>query len=394
MLGMLKYYLEPVAAACTLFPLIAGLFTLPFVIRNYRRFGGIAVMRVMVVYSFILYCMCVYLLTVLPLPSIESVEAMELHPIGWIPYKDLAKAAREAGLSFHNLKDSAAWKTFLTCPDMFQMLANIAMLMPLGFYLRYYFRLDLRHTMLIGFGASLFFEITQRTGLYGIYPKPYRFTEMDDLINNTLGALLGYALTPLVAYFLPSREEIDNISYHQGEHVTVMRRTFAALLDMLFFAAGLGLVILAGRLIDRLSPVWAGVGLWFAYFTLTPWIWKGRTLGQAVLRLRTAAEDGVSPAGLWQLAWRNLLLYGAEMLGVFLFGGIVAVFAAAMLSRDISAWWKLLLLDACLIVPVAGFVILLRSQNRWSALPHNRWSHTAVISTAETEKKEKTKKPA
>ena len=79
---------------------------------------------------------------------------------------------------------------------------------------------------------------------------------------------------------------------------------------------------------------------------------------------------------------------------MFLFGGIVAVFAAAMLSRDISAWWKLLLLDACMIVPVAGFVILLRSQNRWSALPHNRWSHTAVISTAETEKKVKKKKTA
>ena len=45
---MLKYYLEPVAAACALFPLIAAAVTLPFAVANYRKYGGIAVMRVMV----------------------------------------------------------------------------------------------------------------------------------------------------------------------------------------------------------------------------------------------------------------------------------------------------------------------------------------------------------
>jgi hypothetical protein len=55
MLGLLRYYVEPIAWACLLFPIIAGVFTLPFAVANYRKFGGIAVMRVMVVYSFILY---------------------------------------------------------------------------------------------------------------------------------------------------------------------------------------------------------------------------------------------------------------------------------------------------------------------------------------------------
>ena len=108
MLGLLRYYVEPIAWACLLFPIIAGLFTLPFAVGNYRKYGGIAVMRVMVVYSFILYLMCVYLLTVLPLPSREAVEAMEPHAIGWIPFKDLYIAAGKAGLSLSNLKDSAA----------------------------------------------------------------------------------------------------------------------------------------------------------------------------------------------------------------------------------------------------------------------------------------------
>ena len=38
--------------------------------------------------------------------------------------------------------------------DMFPFAANVVMLMPLGFYLRYYFRLSLRTTVLIGLGAS------------------------------------------------------------------------------------------------------------------------------------------------------------------------------------------------------------------------------------------------
>ena len=76
---MLKYlnsYLQPITVACMLFPAIAAVFTLPFVIRHYRKFGGIAIMRTVIVYSFILYCMCTFLLTVLPLPSREAVERL------------------------------------------------------------------------------------------------------------------------------------------------------------------------------------------------------------------------------------------------------------------------------------------------------------------------------
>ena len=391
---MLKYYLEPVAAACALFPLIAGAVTLPFAVANYRKYGGIAVMRVMVVFSFILYCMCVYLLTVLPLPSREAVEAMERHPIGWIPFRDLYKAAKEAGLSLRNLKDGAAWKEFLTCADMFQMLANISMLMPLGFYLRYYFGLSMKKTVLIGFGASLFFEITQRTGLYGIYPKPYRFTEMDDLINNTLGTFLGYVFTPLVAYFLPSREEIDRISYQKGEHVTVVRRGFSAVSDVLLFAVLAAAAALVSFRIPWLGAVPAGIIVWFILFAIVPAATRGSTPGQALLKLRTVSEDGKTPAPLWRLAWRNFLLYGAELAAVFVCGSLIGAFAAVMMTREMSAMLKIILLDACLILPVTLFVVLLRSQGRWSALPHNRWSHTAVVAAGTAEMPAKPEKKA
>ena len=55
MIDKLMPYLEPVRIAVLVFPLIAAFFTIPFLIRNYRKYGGIAMMRVLVVYSFILY---------------------------------------------------------------------------------------------------------------------------------------------------------------------------------------------------------------------------------------------------------------------------------------------------------------------------------------------------
>ena len=380
MLGMLRYYVEPIAAACLLFPIIAGLFTLPFAVANYRKYGGIAVMRVMVVYSFILYLMCVYLLTVLPLPSREAVEAMEPHAIGWIPFKDLYIAAGKAGLSLSNLKDSAAWKQWLTCDDMFQFAANVVMLVPLGFYLHYYFRLRLRTTVLIGLGASLFFELTQLTGLYFIYPKAYRFTQMDDLIANTLGALLGWVITPLLALVLPSREEIDRVSYEKGEHVTVVRRAFAALTDVLAFAllavGGAGLSMLL-----KLPAFWVGFGLWVVYFLLVPFFVGGRTAGQALLKLRTVADDGETPATFLQLAWRNFLFYGLGAAAAFLCACLLAAVSITLMEEALSNWAKLLLLDGGLILPVVCFIIVIRSHRKWGALPHSRWSRTMLIAT-------------
>ena len=71
---------------------------------------------------------------------------------------------------------------------------------------------------------SLYFEVTQLTGLYGIYPKAYRLFDVDDLIINTLGGALGYLITPLVTIFLPARDEIDKLSYKKGKTVSIYRR--------------------------------------------------------------------------------------------------------------------------------------------------------------------------
>jgi hypothetical protein len=49
----------------------------------------------------------------------------------------------------------------------------------------------LRAAILLGFSLSLMVELTQITGVWGIYPCAYRKFDVDDLLLNTLGVALG-----------------------------------------------------------------------------------------------------------------------------------------------------------------------------------------------------------
>ena len=120
MIDKLMPYLEPVRIAVLVFPLIAALH----------------LMRVLVVYSFILYSLCAFFLTILPLPSREAVAAMAPKPIGWIPFTDLNTGLVKSGMDIAvpaTLFSGGCWKAFFTSNDFFQIIANIIMQMPLGF---------------------------------------------------------------------------------------------------------------------------------------------------------------------------------------------------------------------------------------------------------------------
>ena len=69
----MEIYLKPIISACYVFPVLAVLFTLPYIIYEYHKYGSILVIRTGVVYTFIFYMLTSYFMTVLPLPPIDSV---------------------------------------------------------------------------------------------------------------------------------------------------------------------------------------------------------------------------------------------------------------------------------------------------------------------------------
>ena len=62
----MSQYLEALRQAMVIYPMIVVLFTVPYIAWSYHKYGSVLSLRVLIVYSFILYLLCVYCLAPLP----------------------------------------------------------------------------------------------------------------------------------------------------------------------------------------------------------------------------------------------------------------------------------------------------------------------------------------
>ena len=86
-------YLSAIKTAFFFFSIIAFLFTIPFVLHQYHKYGSINKLRVLIIYSFILYMMTIYFLTILPLPKMSEID-MSAPSVQLVPFqfvKDIIK---------------------------------------------------------------------------------------------------------------------------------------------------------------------------------------------------------------------------------------------------------------------------------------------------------------
>ena len=382
----MRAYVEPILTATWLFPFVAIMITLPYMLFQYRRYGSILLLRTTILFSFILYLMCAYFLTMLPLPTREEVAALTTPYLQLEPFKDVVTWLQKFGAV---LMQPATWPQLIN-RDLFVMLANIVMTIPFGVYLRYYFRCSWKKTLLLTLTLSLIFELTQLSALFGYYARPYRLCETDDLITNTLGGMIGYWLASPMMHWLPSRNRMDTVAYRRGTHVSVTRRVTAAVVDWLIL--GILLIFLLALvsplrqlLEDNATPaVWlttfgllyvTGV---FLYFIVGEWLQRGLTVGKRLTHIRlTDDRDGSKPK-LWQCMLRYTLLY---------FGFIPLPFVALLLfalaiGRGAVDWPLLILCIVLMIVYAACLILVVISVlNRSNQLPHGALSKTRNVST-------------
>jgi len=148
----------------------------------------------------------------------------------------------------------------------------------------------------MSFCYSLFFELTQLSGLYGIYPYPYRFFEVDDLICNTLGGMVGFWVAPAVVFMLPKRDRMDEVAYNRGQIVSEFRRIIAWALDMLVIMAPVAVFFAIDKekfmnaVYDVRYLVVIAVYIVIA-FTIVTAVTKGRTIGKALVNIRLVRAD-------------------------------------------------------------------------------------------------------
>ncbi len=196
----METYLLSIKTAFTIFLIVVTIVSIPFLLWQYKKYGYIHYFHTFVVYSLLLYGISAYCLVIFPLPATFntcSIQKLGMQHYSLVPFTFVADFLRETNV---------VWGSLITYINIFkergfiQVACNIMLLFPLGIYLRYYFCYKVLQTLLIISSVSLFFEITQLTGVYGLYNCSYRLFDIDDIILNTSGGILGFYVVSILSY--------------------------------------------------------------------------------------------------------------------------------------------------------------------------------------------------
>lgn len=327
----MRTYLDIIETGLLLVPFVILALSIPFLLASYHRFGRVTIKRWVLVMSFFVYVFMVYCFAILPLPNVEDVANMTSAYTQLEPFYFLRLFFWKSGFAW---RDISTYLAAMQTSYFYVPVLNIIFFLPFGVYLRYYFKQPLWKTVIFSFAVSLFIELTQLSGLYGIYPRPYRIFDVDDLILNTFGGIVGFVIAPLITWWLPTKDEILEQSYELGEKVSFIRRIVAILLDWVL----IGIIELTIAVVTLVSfdvnitelPYFnyiSYVMVIFFYFILLPYFWKGRTIGKWIVQIAMINDD-FTKIKFSRLFLRQSIFYGV------LFPCIRAFFQLA--SQDLT----------------------------------------------------------
>lgn len=203
-------------AALLIWPFLSLALTLPVLVYLYHRDGRLRLASAVAAYITILYIAGLGCFTLYPLPSGDAGPgitygiAPQLNPLNFI--NDISKDGIKAVL---------------------QLLFNVVLFIPLGFIAKRFLRLNLGITTLIALGTTILIESAQLTGLFGIYPYAYRTFEVDDIICNTLGGVIGWLCACGFNRVVPEKKAIFLQTTHDPGFV---RRCVALWVDLVIIA--------------------------------------------------------------------------------------------------------------------------------------------------------------
>jgi glycopeptide antibiotics resistance protein len=258
---------------------LAVLLLAPVAAVQYRRDGRLGPGDLLVLLGAAVYALALWTYTLLPLPA-DDYRCVGRQTVPFATIGDI---------------DPARAVDLLRDPAFLQVALNVALFVPLGFFVRLVLHRGIVVTTVLGLGISLAIECTQGTALWGLYPCPYRLFDVDDLLVNTLGALVG----ALLAAVLIGRHRPD--ARPLPTRVSTGRRWTGMVCDGLFVAvtgAGVALAWRAWQLYVVHDPVaeidlgvqtalqWGVPGLVEALVVLL----AGRTVGEWVVATRTVAR--------------------------------------------------------------------------------------------------------
>ena len=315
-------YISVIKIAVLVFPIFSLILSLPFLIYHYRKYGSITFLRFFLVFSFFFYLLCAYFLVILPLPKKTEVMQYSGAYYNLKPFFVIPEIFNSSEVSLINPNSYI----YLLNQRFLEPLFNILMVIPFGIYLHYYFKCGFFKTLFLSFCLSLFFELTQLSGLYFIYPRPYRLCDVNDLINNTTGGVIGFIITPIFSFFLPSREKIDSKSYLRGREVSIFRKGIALIIDY-FFAFVVCYIL--NFFVESNYIVYFLV--LFLIFVIIPFISSGFTFGTWILNFKYIGSDYDGSISFFKYLIKYLLFHIFILNSWFIFMFLCEIFNTDLL---------------------------------------------------------------
>lgn len=153
---------------------------------QYRLDGRLGPRDLMVLVGAAVYGLALWTYTLLPTPPRGDYRCRT-------PQLDLFGT-----ISLIGLPEQGGVRALLREPALLQVALNVMLFVPLGYFVRVIARRGVAVATAGGLAVSLLIEVTQRTGDWGLYHCAYRRFDVDDLLVNTLGALVGSLLSLLV----------------------------------------------------------------------------------------------------------------------------------------------------------------------------------------------------
>jgi len=277
---------------------VFALFLVPILGYQYRQYGRFTWRRLLGASGVSVYLVALVAYTLLPLPDSRG-DWCSFGAPGWQtdPFRFLSDIADEtAGLTL---------TATLRSTVVLQVVFNVFLFIPFGIILRRFLSRSLVTTVFCGFAVSLAIEMTQYTGIWGLYDCAYRVADVDDLITNTLGALIGAVIAPFVLWWMP-RQATLRATRDLARPVTPWRRWLGMAIDLaLFNFIGFALIVsyrlilltFRGELPETPGVVEAALGSLVPgvlVFLLPALQGSGASMGQRTVWLVPAWVDGAT----------------------------------------------------------------------------------------------------
>jgi glycopeptide antibiotics resistance protein len=329
--------------AVVLGSVLAVLLLIPTAAVQYRLDGRLGPLDLAILVTSAIYALAIWTYTLLPMPAdgTFACKGSQLRVLG--------------SLGLIHVPDRGGPLALLREPAFLQIVLNVLLFVPLGYFLRVILHRGVVVATAAGFALSLLVELTQRTGVWNLYSCAYRLFDVDDLIVNTLGATVGSLASILVV----RRRHPDAVL---PSSVSFGRRLVGFACDVLFVALTGAAAALAwrgwevyvrdvpGGAVDR--DVQSALQ-WGVPFTVEVVLVLGfgRTVGEWVVSLHTVARR------------RGLLLPGRL---VKLATGVAPLFVLAPAYDQVGVPLALTLVAAYAVLTIAV---------AWRTADHRGLSH-------------------